>query len=74
MTILGRREAGAGGEIQLTDAMAQLIGQQPFHALKVNAVRHDCGDRAGYVLANLAIALERDDLKPKIEEFLANRG
>ena len=74
MTILGRREAGAGGEIQLTDAMAQLIGEQPFHALKVNAVRHDCGDRAGYVLANLAIALKRDDLKPTIEEFLASRG
>jgi UTP--glucose-1-phosphate uridylyltransferase len=74
MTILGRREAGAGGEIQLTDAMAQLIGKQPFHALKVNAARHDCGDKAGYVMANLAIALERDDLKPRIEEFLANRG
>lgn len=74
MAILARGEAGAGGEIQLTDAMAKLIGKQPFHALEVNAVRHDCGDRAGYVLANLAIALEYDDLKPKIEEFLASRG
>jgi len=51
-----------------------LIGRQPFHALKVDAVRHDCGDKAGYVLANLAIALGRDDLRPKIEEFLASRG
>jgi UTP--glucose-1-phosphate uridylyltransferase len=73
MGILDRKETGAGGEIQLTDAMAQLIGQQPFHALKVNAVRHDCGEKAGFVLANLAVALARDDLRPAIEEFLGNR-
>ena len=71
MAILGKGERGAGGEIQLTDGMAKLIGRQPFHALKVDAVRHDCGDKAGFVLANLAIALERDDLRPQIEEFLA---
>jgi UTP--glucose-1-phosphate uridylyltransferase len=74
MAVLEKGERGAGGEIQLTDGMAKLIGTQPFHALKVDAVRHDCGDKAGYVLANLAIALERDDLRPKIEEFLASRG
>jgi len=74
MAILEKGERGAGGEIQLTDGMAKLIGRQPFHALKVNAVRHDCGDKAGYVLANLAIALDRDDLRPKIEEYLASRG
>ena len=74
MDILGQGQRGAGGEIQLTDGMAQLIGKQPFHALKVDAVRHDCGDKAGFVLANLAIALDRDDLKPRIEEFLASRG
>jgi UTP--glucose-1-phosphate uridylyltransferase len=73
MDILGRGERGSGGEIQLTDGMAQLIGDQPFHALKVDAVRHDCGDKAGFVLANLAIALDREDLAPKIEEFLKNR-
>jgi UTP--glucose-1-phosphate uridylyltransferase len=73
MTILEKGERGAGGEIQLTDGMAKLIGRQPFHALKVDAVRHDCGDKAGFVLANLAIALDRDDLRPKIEEFLAKR-
>lgn len=74
MAILERGERGAGGEIQLTDGMAQLIGKQPFHALKADAVRHDCGDKAGFVLANLAIALDRDDLRPKIEAFLASRG
>ena len=70
MGILDRKETGAGGEIQLTDAMAQLIGQQSFHALKVDSVRHDCGDKAGFVLANLAVALTRDDLRPRIQEFL----
>jgi UTP--glucose-1-phosphate uridylyltransferase len=73
MTILDAKEPGAGGEIQLTDAMAKLIGRQPFHAVTVDAVRHDCGDKAGFVLANLAIALERSDLAPRIEEFLAAR-
>jgi UTP--glucose-1-phosphate uridylyltransferase len=73
MDILGHGERGSGGEIQLTDGMAKLIGQQPFHALTVDAVRYDCGDKAGYVLANLAIALARDDLRPAIEEFLGRR-
>ena len=74
MDVLAQGQRGAGGEIQLTDGMAQLIGRQAFHALQVDAVRHDCGDKAGFVLANLAIALERDDLRPRIEEFLASRG
>jgi UTP--glucose-1-phosphate uridylyltransferase len=70
MHVLDAQERGAGGEIQLTDAMARLIGEQPFHALKVNAVRHDCGDKVGFVIANLAMALERDDVAPKIREYL----
>ena len=70
MHVLDKGETGAGGEIQLTDAMAQLIGKQPFHAVKVNAVRHDCGDKAGYVIANVALALEREDIAPKIREYL----
>src|SRR6187200_2426951 len=71
MRILDKGETGAGGEIQLTDAMAQLIGKQPFHAVKVDAVRHDCGDKAGYVLANLALALEREDIAPQIRAFIS---
>jgi UTP--glucose-1-phosphate uridylyltransferase len=71
MGVLDQQEPGAGGEIQLTDAMAKLIGRQPFHAVKVDAVRHDCGDKMGYVLATLALALEREDLGPKVREFLA---
>jgi len=70
MTVLDKGEAGAGGEIQLTDALAQLIGEQPFHALKVDSARHDCGDRAGYVIANVALALEREDVGPALRAYL----
>ncbi len=71
MRMLDAQEKGAGGEIQLTDAMARLIGEQPFHALKVNSVRHDCGDKAGFVIANLALALQRDDIAPKVRDFVS---
>ena len=72
MDILDAGEVGAGGEIQLTDAMAKLIGKQPFHALKVEAERYDCGDKAGFVIANLAMALDRDDVAPQIREYLGS--
>jgi UTP--glucose-1-phosphate uridylyltransferase len=71
MRVLDAGEKGAGGEVQLTDALAKLIGEQPFHALQVDAVRHDCGDKAGYVIANLALALEREELAPKLRDFIA---
>jgi UTP--glucose-1-phosphate uridylyltransferase len=70
MSVLEAGERGAGGEIQLTDALAHLIGRQPFHALKVDAARHDCGDRAGYVIANLALALGREDVGPAVRDYL----
>ncbi|MFL6752069.1 MAG: UTP--glucose-1-phosphate uridylyltransferase [Sphingomicrobium sp.] len=70
MRVLDSGEKGAGGEIQLTDALARLIGQQPFHALKVDSVRYDCGDKAGFVVANLALALGRDDVGPQVREFI----
>ena len=70
MHILDKCETGAGGEIQLTDAMAQLIGKQPFHATTVDAARYDCGDKAGFVIANMALALEREDIGPAIREFI----
>jgi UTP--glucose-1-phosphate uridylyltransferase len=71
MRVLDAKETGAGGEIQLTDAMAKVIGTQPFHALKVAAARHDCGDKAGFVIANLALALEREELAPRVREYLS---
>ena len=71
MHVLDRQERGAGGEIQLTDAMAGLIGTQPFHGVTVSAKRYDCGDKAGFVMANLALSLERDDIAPALRAFIA---
>ncbi len=70
MRILENQEKGAGGEIQLTDAMAQLIGRQPFHGFTFDGQRYDCGDKAGYIEANLAIALARDDIGPVVRAFM----
>ncbi|MES3151601.1 UTP--glucose-1-phosphate uridylyltransferase GalU [Sphingomonas faeni] len=69
MRILETQEKGAGDEIQLTDAMAQLIGQQPFHGFTFDGQRYDCGDKAGYIQANLAIAIARDDIGPGVRAF-----
>ncbi len=69
MKILDNPVRGAGGEIQLTDAMAQLIGKQPFHGYTFDGRRFDCGDKAGYIQANLALALEREDIGPVVREF-----
>ena len=76
MDELGAHETGAGGEIQLTDAMAKLIGRQPFHAIEVDAVRHDCGDKAGFALANLALGMDDPEVAPRLKEWLgaASRG
>ncbi|HEX8257028.1 MAG TPA: UTP--glucose-1-phosphate uridylyltransferase [Allosphingosinicella sp.] len=72
MRVLDNPTKGAGGEIQLTDAMAALIGDQPFHGVTVDAVRYDCGDKAGFVTANIALALERDDVAPAVRAFIAD--
>ena len=69
MRILDNPVKGAGGEIQLTDAMAQLIGKQPFHGVTFDGRRFDCGDKAGWVQANLALALEREDIGPAVRAF-----
>ncbi|HET9428766.1 MAG TPA: UTP--glucose-1-phosphate uridylyltransferase GalU [Allosphingosinicella sp.] len=71
MQVLAGQEKGAGGEIQLTDAMAALIGTQPFHGVTFDGERHDCGDKTGFVIANLALALKRDDVGPAVKAFLA---
>jgi UTP--glucose-1-phosphate uridylyltransferase len=71
MDILSAGEKGAGGEIQLTDAMAKLIGEQPFFAQLFQGTRHDCGDKLGFIQANIALALERDDLRTPLREYLA---
>ena len=62
MGVLGGQEKGAGGEIQLTDAMARMIGHQPFHAVTFAGNRYDCGSKLGFVEATLAVALQRQDM------------
>ena len=66
MRTLEGQEAGAGGEIQLTDAMARMIGTQPFHAVTFAGKRYDCGSKVGFIEATLAIALEREDLRDEV--------
>jgi UTP--glucose-1-phosphate uridylyltransferase len=73
MSVLADIGKGAGGEIQLTDGMAALIGREPFHAVTFDGDRHDCGDAGGFVIANIALALARDDLAPAVRAFLAGR-
>ncbi|MDF0489882.1 UTP--glucose-1-phosphate uridylyltransferase GalU [Sphingomonas sp. H39-1-10] len=69
MRILESQETGAGGEIQLTDAMLQLIGKQPFHGFTFAGERYDCGDKAGFIQANLAMALAHEDIGPNVRAF-----
>ncbi len=62
MELLGSQGSGAGGEIQLTDALRGLIGVAPFHAVPVRGTRYDCGTKLGFLEANVALALSRHDL------------
>ncbi len=66
MRVLEHQGKGAGGEIQLTDAMAQMIGQQAFHAVTFDGSRYDCGSKVGYIEANLAVALSRPDMADEV--------
>lgn len=61
---------GAGGEIQLTDAMARLLGKAPFFGYRFEGQRFDCGDKIGFFEANLAFALSRPDLSPSVRSIL----
>jgi len=72
MRVLETQQKGAGGEIQLTDAMARMIGEQSFHGLTFDGQRYDCGDKAGYIQANLALAIDRDDIGPAVRAFAVN--
>jgi UTP--glucose-1-phosphate uridylyltransferase len=64
--ILETQERGAGGEIQLTDAMIGLAKQQPFFGVKFEGERHDCGSKAGFLRANIAYGLQRPDLSESL--------
>lgn len=67
---LANQETGAGGEIQLTDAMARMIGEVPFHGVLFDGHRYDCGDKFGFLQANIAYALDRPDMKDDMQNFL----
>ena len=70
MRTLETQEKGAGGEIQLTDAMARMIGEQPFHAVTFAGRRFDCGSKTGFVEATLALALERPDMADQVRAMM----
>ncbi len=70
MRVLETQARGAGNEIQLTDAMAQMIGNQPFHAYKFDGRRFDCGDKAGFITANIALAVEREDIGQTVKYWM----
>jgi len=69
---LDDQEQGAGGEIQLTDAMASLIGRVPFHGLRFEGHRFDCGDKVGFLEANIAYAISREDMGDQVAAVLRN--
>lgn len=67
---LDRQERGAGGEIQLTDAIARTIGEAPVHGLRFEGRRYDCGSKLGYLEAQIACALEREELRAGVQGLL----
>ena len=68
---LAKMQTGAGGEVQLTDALAALIGRVPLNGILCEGVRHDCGDKAGFIIANVAVALSRKDLRGSLTAELS---
>ena len=75
LDLLSTQERGTGGEIQLTDAMIQLARKQPFYGLKFDGRSFDCGSKIGFLTANVAYALKREDIAPgfmaEIKKILA---
>lgn len=61
---------GASGEIQITDAMRSLLKKRPFYAVRFDGVRHDAGDKLGFLIANVEFALQRTDLAPEFKAYL----
>ena len=68
MTLLGEQEAGAGGEIQLTDSMLTLMDQQPFYGTPFTGETYDCGSKLGFLTANIALGLKDSELGPELAE------
>ena len=71
-SILETQTTGAGGEIQLTDAMVTLMQSQPFHGVRFRGTSFDCGAKVGFLAANVAFALDREDIAPEFRAVLAD--
>ena len=67
---LAKLGKGAGDEVQLTDSLANRIGKTPFHALAISGTRYDCGTKIGFLKANIAFAMEREDLDPELKNWI----
>ncbi|WP_320044448.1 UTP--glucose-1-phosphate uridylyltransferase GalU [uncultured Desulfobacter sp.] len=67
---LGKKQTGAGGEIQLTDAMKGLLTEQPIFGYKFKGTRFDCGDKVGFQMANLSFSLDRPEMRGKLLDFI----
>ncbi|GMQ94322.1 MAG: UTP--glucose-1-phosphate uridylyltransferase GalU [Acidimicrobiia bacterium] len=70
LTILSETATGAGGEIQLTDALRASIGRVPFHAVRTSGRRFDCGSKSGFVDATIHVALQRDDMRADLQRTI----
>lgn len=68
--LLGEHKKGAGNEIQVTDAMVELLKEQPIFGFNFSGTRFDCGDKAGFLMANIAFALEHPEIKDKLKAYL----
>ncbi|MBC7796852.1 MAG: UTP--glucose-1-phosphate uridylyltransferase, partial [Pyrinomonadaceae bacterium] len=65
-----KTEKGAGGEIQITDAMRILLKERPIYAVKIDGIRHDAGDKLGFLIATVEFALKREELAPEFTKYL----
>jgi UTP--glucose-1-phosphate uridylyltransferase len=71
-SILSEKKKGAGGEIQITDAMEILLKSQPIFGYRFEGRRFDCGDKAGFQMANIVYSLEREDIGSTLMPFIKN--
>jgi UTP--glucose-1-phosphate uridylyltransferase len=70
MATLGSTSAGSGGEIQLTDALLASIGELPFHAVRANGERFDCGSKLGFLNATIRVAMGREDMRTEVQRTI----
>tara|TARA_R100000005_G_scaffold96577_1_gene84756 strand:+ start:17055 stop:17936 length:882 start_codon:yes stop_codon:yes gene_type:complete len=69
-SLLEKQQRGAGNEIQLTDALSEMLGDVPFYGMKFDGTRYDCGDKIGFLEANIAFALHRPDMQDDMRDIV----